>query len=423
MNKFIIQLLLSLVLVLFICCSSQAEKQEIAVARLESFSIQCGATIYKGAIHQDTKQINISGIVNSKDITKVNYALSAGATIAPDPQSITSWKPMQTFTVTGADKLQAVYTVNLPDLKEETPEKVKAVVIGYLPLSDHEFEAKYDQIKWKYLTHINTSFAHVKSDGSLNLAGVQARIASVRDMAHSQGVKILISVAKNGKGEFTQAISSDVSRKALVNNILSFVRTYRLDGFDIDYEEYDNWNTHLPNLLKFIEELHAGKDSEMLMTCAVVSRWLNYTNKWHTYFDYINLMSYDKGAFTENPVQHASYDDYVADINYWLTTNETPKHKIVGGLPFYGYSWDEGIGVDASRAIRFCGVIGAFGAEAADKDNVGKTYYNGRPTIAQKCRYAVENEIGGVMIWQLFQDAHENDLQLIEVVGREMSVQ
>lgn len=422
MNKIIVRPLLFLVLLLFICCSSQAEKQEIAAARLESFSIHCGATLYKSVIQQDTKQINLTGITNSKDITNVSYTLSTGATIHPDPQAVSDWKSTQTFTVTGADNHQTVYTVIFPDLKE-TPEKTKAVVIGYLPLSDFEFDAKYDKIKWKYLTHINTSFARVKADGSLNLTAVQDRIAAVRDKAHSQGVKILISVAKNGKGEFTQAIGSDTSRKALVGNILSFVRTHQLDGFDIDYEEYDNWNAHLPNLLKFVDELHAGKDAGMLMTCAVVSRWLNYTTKWHTYFDYINLMSYDKGSFTENPVQHASYNDYVADINYWLTTNAAPKHKIVGGLPFYGYSWDEGIAVDAIRAIRFCGVINAYGAQAADKDNVNKTYYNGRPTIAKKCRYAVENEIGGVMIWQLFQDAHEDDLQLIEVVGREMSVQ
>lgn len=424
MKKFIIQPLLILTLILFVCCSSQTEEQETVAAttRLESFSIWCGGSAYKGSINQDAKEVSVSGVLNSKDITKVNYALSKGATISPDPQSVTNWKSTQTFTITGAASQQVVYTVNLPDLKE-TSEKEKAVVIGYLPLSDHEYESMYDKIKWKYLTHINTSFAHVRADGSLNLGNVQNRISSVRDMAHSKGVKILISVAKGVKGDFTRAINNETSRKALVNNILSFVRANQLDGFDIDYEEYDNWNANFPNLLKFVEELHAGKDDGMLMTCAVVSRWLNYTNKWHTYFDYVNLMSYDQGSFTEKPVQHASYDSYVADINYWLTTNETPRSKIVGGLPFYGYSWDEGIGVDAVRAIRFCGIINAFGVTAADKDNVGNTYYNGRPTIAKKCRYTIENKLGGVMIWQLFQDAHQDDLQLIEVVGREISNQ
>ncbi|KAB5048160.1 chitinase, partial [Bacteroides thetaiotaomicron] len=53
---------------------------------------------------------------------------------------------------------------------------------------------------------------------------------------------------------------------------------------------------------------------------------------------------------------------------------------------------------------------------------IGKTYYNGRPTIANKCKFIKENDYAGVMIWQLFQDAHNDnyDLKLINVVGREM---
>lgn len=70
------------------------------------------------------------------------------------------------------------------------------------------------------------------------------------------------------------------------------------------------------------------------MTCAVNSRWLNYGTEWEQYFDYINLMSYDRGAFTDKPVQHASYDDFVKDLKYWNEQCRASKSKIVGGLPF-----------------------------------------------------------------------------------------
>ena len=69
-------------------------------------------------------------------------------------------------------------------------------------------------------------------------------------------------------------------------------------------------------------------------------------------------------------------------------------------------------------------VLFPFGSviKPADKDNIGKTYYNGRPTIANKCKFIKENDYAGVMIWQLFQDANDDnyDLKLINVVGREM---
>lgn len=63
------------------------------------------------------------------------------------------------------------------------------------------------------------------------------------------------------------------------------------------------------------------------MTCAVNSRWLNYGTEWEQYFDYINLMSYDRGAFTDKPVQHASYDDFDEDSNTGMNNAVQPKVK------------------------------------------------------------------------------------------------
>lgn len=313
-------------------------------------------------------------------------------------------------------------------LNSETPvpqlEKALQVTIGYLALNDWEFDAQHPTIEWKYLTHINASFAHVRADGSLNTDPVRERIRKVRDTAHGHNVKILISIAKNGKGEFTTAINDPVVRKKLINEIITFTRENQLDGFDIDYEEYDNWDANFPSLLAFAQGLHKKKDKNMLMTCAVNSRWLKYGTEWQQYFDYINLMSYDRGAFTGTPTQHASYDDFVKDLDYWNTQCRAPKAKIVGGLPFYGYSWDESMKgiVDEVRGIRFSGILEHLGKEAAEKDNIGKTYYNGRKTIRNKCDFVKENKYGGVMIWQLFQDAHNDnyDLKLIKVVGEAM---
>lgn len=307
------------------------------------------------------------------------------------------------------------------DTLSETSQKV---VIGYLPLDDWEFEPLFPTIEWQYLTHINLSFARVKADGTLNIDPVRERIESVREMARKHNVKILISLAKNSMGEFAAAINDPKARKELIKQIVAFTKEYDLDGFDIDYEEYDNWDQNFPSLLVFAKGLHQAKEKEMLMTCAVNSRWLNYGTEWEQYFDYINLMSYDRGAFTDTPTQHASYDDFVKDLEYWNTQCRAPKSKIVGGLPFYGYSWDESLKdvVDNVRGIRFSGILKHLGIEAADKDKIGETYYNGRPTIADKCRFVKENDYAGVMIWQLFQDAHDdhNDLKLIKTVGEAM---
>ena len=64
------------------------------------------------------------------------------------------------------------------------PEVTQKVVIGYLALDDWEFENLFPTIEWKYLTHINASFARVKADGTLNINPVRKRIESVRETAH-----------------------------------------------------------------------------------------------------------------------------------------------------------------------------------------------------------------------------------------------
>ena len=80
---------------------------------------------------------------------------------------------------------------------------------------------------------------------------VRKRIESVRETAHKHNVKILISLAKNSPGEFTTAINDPKARKELIQQIIAFTKEYKLDGFDIDYEEYDNWDKNFPSLLVF----------------------------------------------------------------------------------------------------------------------------------------------------------------------------
>ncbi|MDD3968290.1 MAG: DUF4971 domain-containing protein [Proteiniphilum sp.] len=301
------------------------------------------------------------------------------------------------------------------------PGDTRKAVIGYLPLNDGEFGKLFPSLEWNHLTHVNACFARVRSDGSLDIESVQKNIKEVRQAARKNNVKMLISIAKEENGSFAAAVNDPQARKKLTDRVIAFTRENELDGFDIDYEDYDDWDTNFPALLAFVRELYDAKDEGMLMTCAVNCRWRNYGTEWEQYFDYMNLMSYGRNAFTDTPVQHASYDDFVKDLKYWNEQSRAPKSKLIGGLPFYGFSWDERLKnvVDDRRRIRYSAILQYLGREAADKNQMDNTYYNGRPAIAEKCRYVKENNYGGVMIWQLLQDAHDDndDLKLIKVVG------
>ncbi len=305
-------------------------------------------------------------------------------------------------------------------------EAARMAVIGYLPLNDYEFDTQYPSLEWEYLTHINVCFGRVNPDGSLTTDELTARLPEVVRTAHEKGVKVLCSVASNVRGDFSKALSTEATRNRLVGELVAFARENGLDGIDIDYEEHDNENADSPAskaLLAFVKALHEAKDEEMLMSSAVYGRWLYYGTEWAGYFDFINVMSYDgNGVFSaETPVQHASYEDFVADLENWSANLKAPKSKIIGGLPFYGYSWDKEMSVDDIRGVRYHGILEHYGAEAADTDAMmnGQTLYNGRPTIRRKCEYVKANGYGGVMIWQLFQDgtAGQKDSRLIKAIG------
>lgn len=409
------------------CGDSKEPIEETTGARIEQFIIQCGGTSYRGTIDEMNKTVHIGGITSRSAITEVKYQLSKGATISPKPENTERWEENQTFTVTGRDNETAVYTVELPDLREDPAPVQKRVVIGYLPLNDYLFDTEFESLHWEYLTHVNISFLLVKADGSLDDTRVSKRIRNVVETLHRKEIKVLISLAKQKDGTFATAISNEETRNNLVNNIISFTITNGLDGFDIDFEEYNHWN--LAHLLEFTRQLDEARkmwyedtEEKLLMTCAVngVNR---YTKEWAEYYDYINIMSYDKRMPSFSSAgQHASYDDFVNDLTTW-SEQIAPKSKIVGGLPFYGYSWDKKTGIDDVGAIRFKGVLKYYGAtpEVADANSQGgTTFYNGRPLIRQKCQYVLDENYAGVMIWQLFQDAEQEELKLINEVGNVM---
>ncbi|WP_427874234.1 carbohydrate-binding protein [Flavobacterium sp. MMS24-S5] len=117
-------------------------------------------------------------------------------------------------------------------------------------------------------------------------------------------------------------------------------------------------------------------------------------------YDWINIMAYDAtGWAPNNPGQHSPYSMAVNQFNYW-TGRGLPASKAIIGLPFYGY----GFGASANQGISYANIVAQYpGAE--NLDQVGNTiYYNGIPTIKQKTTFAIQNA-GGVMIWELSQDA------------------
>jgi chitinase len=272
-------------------------------------------------------------------------------------------------------------------------------VIGYLRTQNIR-DGSASQVDYSKVTHINIAFVNPDSTGNFEeMPGLKA----FADKMHARHVKVLASIGGGLSPAYYADLLNDTRRPVLIQKLAQLTESYDLDGIDVDLEgeridtNYEKFITGLSTLLK---------QKNKLMTAAVATVYKDrYTDKALACFDFISIMSYDKtGPWRpENPGQHAPYEMAVADMNYWAVEKGMAKEKLNLGIPFYGY----GFGPGAPQDMSFKKIVSYSGAE--NKDEValpggGVIYYNGIPTIKNKTTLALQ-QAGGIMIWQLLQDA------------------
>ncbi|HXA00925.1 MAG TPA: Ig-like domain-containing protein [Cytophagaceae bacterium] len=265
-------------------------------------------------------------------------------------------------------------------------------VVGYHP----SWAGSAGAIQYSKLTHINYAFALPMSDGNLKPIDNPAMLQQIVSNAHAAGKKVFIAIGGWSDGgtplnpTFEALASTAAGRTNFVNGAMSLVNTYNLDGVDVDWEypTTSTSNNYAALMLQLSNTLHgAGKQ----LSTAVAAD--NYSGQGipasvFGYVDHINVMAYDN---TSEP-NHSSYNFAQSAITYWVSTRGCPKSKVILGVPFYARpSWNG------------FSVLIANGANP-NLDQFGTDYYNGIPTMQSKTQLAW-GSAGGIMIWELSQDA------------------
>lgn len=272
--------------------------------------------------------------------------------------------------------------------------------IGYLPTYRFSFS---NQIEYQRLSHLNIAFAHPDSSGNLTTDGTA--IGPVVNKAHAAGAKVFISLASSGSWDGLWDYHLDPARlPAFVAKIVQYVQQHQLDGVDIDLEWDYVENTYSPFVIALGTALHAeGK----WITAALPGeyRYPEVTDEALATFDWINMMVYDlTGPWApNNPGPHSPFSWTVNCIDYWLDQEVSPE-RLTLGVPFYGYNF----GVSPVSSITYRSMV-AEDTAFAYVDQVGMRYYNGIPTIQAKTQLAME-EVSGIMMWELGQDALSTSL-------------
>lgn len=180
--------------------------------------------------------------------------------------------------------------------------------------------------------------------------------------AHAKNAKVLISIGGwSGCVTFSTMAASSTGRKAFIDWSLQQVKTYGIDGIDIDWEypgrqgagcnAVDEAND-AKNFLTLLQELRKALGNTKELTAAVHVRTFDTpsgnmkdVSAYAKVLTRVNLMTYDiNGAWntTTGPNApfnfapgHGDADSFVSAIDNWMKAG-MPANKISPGLAFYG---------------------------------------------------------------------------------------
>lgn len=337
-------------------------------------------------------------------------------------------------------------------IKKYTLKKLvkKDIVMGY---TSSWYYSGYSEEVLKTVDILYISFAYVNEDGTLNMNDIGKMLRETVSAGHKNGIRVCLSI--QGYGEDTKNFSNcaaDTSlRIKLAKSMVNAVVEYRLDGLDIDWEYPGSYSgrplsedrANYTLLIKEIRKQLDAIDKNYLLTAAIPAGPWGHERfeleKLVSYFDYINMMSYDLQSSSAGTHHAALYPSSATiggcsvkeTVEIW-SGRGVPLDMMCLGIAFYGKdiktrtTKDDGLSQGAitggyyknsaytKACTNYIALIGKtvnynFDTKACapymfnTEKRMFYTYEN-ELSIIYKCEYAKSIGLGGVMIWEIGED-------------------
>lgn len=315
-----------------------------------------------------------------------------------------------------------------------------------LHISDEDFDR---------IDVLNYSFAHIVNN-ELNVEHL-TEMADHISRAHHKGVTFVLSVGGWGASGFSNMAEYAESRSIFIQSVITAINKYNLDGIDLDWEYpttgsgSDMKNPRdKSNFTFLLRELRAAMDKvrpDLLLTSAFAAGAYAANNYYelgniNEYLNFIHIMTYDLIDYRTFITSHhtnlytsgysanagASVD---AAVRAYINAG-ADKSKIVIGAAFYGH-----IGtVDTEKATDGMLLPSQNLSNAVNYKQINTHYlnnpdftyrfddvakapwlfdgttfitYDDETSIKHKCLYIHNQDLAGIMFWQLGGD-HESTL-------------
>jgi GH18 family chitinase len=230
-------------------------------------------------------------------------------------------------------------------------------------------------------------------------------LIKLQSIKQQSDCRLLLSVGgwdrSNGFAELT---SSAATRQIFIHNLVQYCRQNGFHGIDYDWE-HPKTKIELSNYVKLITETSNACHPHSMIVTVAQAAWQNLGKDAYQAVDRVHLMTYD------HEFPHATYDKSTKDLERVIGWGCAPG-KLALGIPFYGRNKD--------RKARTYAEITANQPVDATKDLIAGFAFNGQATVAKKVRYAAEQKLAGVMIWELGQDSSRSESGLLAAIRKQV---
>jgi GH18 family chitinase len=279
---------------------------------------------------------------------------------------------------------------------------------------------------------VNYAFASVTATGDFSIAN-PARLGIVVEKAKANGAKVFLSF--NGTvTNWQQMAAAPATRNYFIRQVMSAVRSNRLDGVDIDWEFPSTADGTAQTFTALMKELgdSCHVDAKYYLSAAITAG--KYPGAYRdaitaellqgNQVDFYNIMAYDDFSTTLPYRHHSDFGLAENSLNYWVNTRGMARKKAILGIPAYGRP--SGM-TQTNTVLTYASILSQGGQPSTDSATVTVTglpsytiYYNGTPTVKRKAALA-KTMANGVMFWEKGQDANDGSSLIkaaCDTVGR-----
>ena len=278
----------------------------------------------------------------------------------------------------------------------------------YNPESDNYYSPEYcdiiNQIHVIAAAKWNDAGELIISDG-VSSEALKVSVQRLKDYYAKQNKEVEIFATV-----FFNACNPDIvlteHKDAVIKNTVDFLLEYGFDGvsYDWEYPNKQQWEYFSEHLVSLKNEL---SKHNLKLSCAVSSWNFNLSKEAMDSLDQIEVMAYD--LFDENG-NHSSFGSgAVQPVQYFLDKGFQPE-QINLGLPFYARPYDGGgiwIDFDDPKYTPY----------DRFQNRSDEMWFSGTQMTMDKTAYAIENHLGGMMIFTAVMDVpYDSDLSLLKSI-------